>query len=66
MLKIATGRSTTGTRAITIVLGAHDVFMDEEGNPCPGVAIKPTIAREAAYLLLLYAEQLDREAAEES
>jgi hypothetical protein len=63
MIRVTRGNDASGQPSVAIVLSPNDVFLDENGTPTPGAALKPSQARSIAYLLLWNAEQLEAEIA---
>ncbi len=48
-----------GKDAIAVVLSQDSIVINVEGEPFPGVAIYPAQARELAYRLLLFAQEIE-------
>jgi hypothetical protein len=49
----------TGRDAIAVVLSQDAMFVTAEGDPFPGVALYVPQAREIAYRLLLFAQEIE-------
>jgi hypothetical protein len=48
-----------GRQAIAVVLSQDAMFVTAEGDPFPGVALYAPQAREIAYRLLLFAQEIE-------
>ena len=61
MTKISVFRSPDkqGREAIALLLSQDAMVVLEDGDPYPGVALYPPQAREIAYRLLLFAQEID-------
>ena len=46
-------------QSVALILGAEDVFLTKEGEPRPGVALTPQLAREIAAVLLKKADEVE-------
>jgi hypothetical protein len=60
MLSIREVTDADGVKAVGLLISAEHVFLDPTtGDPQPGVSLSPGSAREAAFTLLLIAQQVE-------
>jgi hypothetical protein len=59
MISVLRSPDKNGREAIAVVLSQDAMVLNEEGEPYPGVALYPPQAREVAYRLLLYAQEIE-------
>ena len=61
MINVFRAPDKNGRDAIALVLSQDSMFVTAEGDPFPGVALYGPQAREVAYRLLLFAQEIDNE-----
>jgi len=59
MISVLRAPDKNGREAIAVVLSQDAMVLNEEGEPFPGVALYPPQAREVAYRLLLFAQEIE-------
>jgi hypothetical protein len=59
MINIFRAPAKNGHDAIAVVLSQDAMFVSAEGDPFPGVALYVPQAREIAYRLLLFAQEIE-------
>ena len=59
MINVFRAPDKNGREAIAIVLSQDAMFVTAEGDPFPGVALYAPQAREIAYRLLLFAQEIE-------
>jgi hypothetical protein len=59
MINVFRAPDKNGREAIAVVLSQDAMFISAEGDPFPGVALCATQAREFAYRLLLFAQEIE-------
>jgi hypothetical protein len=59
MVNVFRAPDKDGRDAIALVLSQDAMFVTAEGDPYPGVALYAPQAREVAYRLLLFAQELE-------
>jgi hypothetical protein len=59
MVNVFRAPDKDGREAIALVLSQDAMFVTAEGDPYPGVALYAPQAREIAYRLLLFAQELE-------
>ena len=59
MINVFRAPDKNGRDAIAIVLSQDSMFVDAEGDPFPGVALYAPQAREIAFRLLLFAQEIE-------
>ena len=59
MISVLRAPDKNGRQSIAVVLSQDAMVVNEEGEPFPGVALYPSQAREVAYRLLLYAQEIE-------
>lgn len=59
MINVFRTPDKNGRDSIAVVLSQDAMFVTAEGDPFPGVALYAPQAREIAYRLLLFAQELD-------
>ncbi len=59
MINVFRAPDANGRDAIALVLSQDAMFVTKEGDPFPGVALYAAQAREIAYRLLLFAQEIE-------
>jgi hypothetical protein len=59
MINVFRAPDQSGRDAIAVVLSQDAMFVTKEGDPFPGVALYAAQAREVAYRLLLFAQEIE-------
>ena len=59
MINVFRAPDKNGRDAIAIVLSQDSMFVSAEGDPFPGVALYAPQAREIAFRLLLFAQEIE-------
>ena len=59
MITVFRAPDKNGRDAIAVVLSQDAMFVTAEGDPFPGVALYAAQAREIAYRLLLFAQEIE-------
>ncbi len=59
MINVFRAPDKDGREAIAVVLSQDAMFVTAEGAPFPGVALYASQAREIAYRLLLFAQEIE-------
>lgn len=59
MITVFRAPDKNGRDAIAVVLSQDAMFVSAEGDPFPGVALYVPQAREIAYRLLLFAQEIE-------
>lgn len=59
MINVFRAQDNEGREAIGLVLSPESMFVTAEGDPYPGVALYVPQAREVAYRLLLFAQEIE-------
>ena len=59
MINVFRTPDKNGREAIAVVLSQDAMFVTAEGDPFPGVALYVPQAREIAYRLLLFAQEIE-------
>jgi hypothetical protein len=59
MINVFRAPNKNGRDAIALVLSQDAMFVTAEGDPFPGVALYAPQAREIAYRLLLFAQEIE-------
>jgi hypothetical protein len=59
MINVFRAPDKDGREAIAVVLSQDAMFVTAEGDPFPGVALYASQAREIAYRLLLFAQEIE-------
>lgn len=59
MINVFRAQDNEGREAIGVVLSPESMFVTAEGDPYPGVALYVPQAREVAYRLLLFAQEIE-------
>jgi hypothetical protein len=59
MINVFRAPDKDGREAIAVVLLQDAMFVTAEGDPFPGVALYAAQAREIAYRLLLFAQEIE-------
>jgi len=59
MINVFRAPDQNGREAIAVVLSQDAMFVTAEGEPFPGVALYVPQAREIAYRLLLFAQEIE-------
>jgi hypothetical protein len=59
MINVFRAPDKNGRDAIAVVLSQDAMFVNEEGDPYPGVALYVPQAREIAHRLLLFAQEIE-------
>jgi hypothetical protein len=59
MINVFRAPDNKGRDAIALVLSQDAMFVSAEGDPFPGVALYAPQAREIAYRLLLFAQEIE-------
>lgn len=59
MINVFRAQDQQGREAIALVLSPESMFISAEGDPYPGVALYLPQARELAYRLLLFAQEIE-------
>lgn len=59
MISVFQAPDKNGRDAIAVVLSQDSIFLAVDGEPYPSVALYPPQAREVAYRLLLFAQEIE-------
>jgi len=59
MISVFRAPDKNGRDAIAVVLSQDSMFLAVDGEPYPSVALYPPQAREVAYRLLLFAQEIE-------
>jgi hypothetical protein len=59
MINVFRAPDKNGRDAIAVILSQDAIFVSAEGDPFPGVALYAAQAREIAYRLLLFAQEIE-------
>ena len=59
MISVFRAPDKNGRDAIAVVLSQDSIFLVVDGEPYPSVALYPPQAREVAYRLLLFAQEIE-------
>ena len=59
MINVFRAPDKNGRDAIALILSQDAMMVDVEGDPYPGVALYVPQAREVAYRLLLFAQEIE-------
>lgn len=59
MISVFRAPDAQGRDAIAVVLSQDAMVLNVDGEPFPGVAVHPAQARELAYRLLLFAQEIE-------
>jgi len=59
MINVFRAQDDQGREAIGLVLSPESMFVTTKGDPYPGVALYVPQAREVAYRLLLFAQEIE-------
>jgi hypothetical protein len=60
MINVFRAPDKDGRDSIAVVLSPDAMFVTAEGDPYPGVALYVRQAREVAYRLLLFAQEIEK------
>jgi hypothetical protein len=59
MISVFRAPDSKGRDSIAVVLSQDAIVLNVDGEPFPGVAVHPAQARELAYRLLLFAQEIE-------